>query len=544
MNLTRTYLPEKAYMPILYLAIVILSIGLTFGVGEVVQKGILPPTLSKDVQVGGLSLGGLTPEEAHKRLQLLMKAAETKPIRLVMGDREWMLTAEEVHVSYDVEATYQSLMNRSNRSQGLRKLWDKLMGQQVEPITEIKYSWDQKAAQSLLERIKLEADQSSVNARVEIYGDQVLFTPHQVGRSVLVEESLKQIDLALATFQAERLVPIAVKEEQPRIVSEQLQPIDTLIGEATTNLPYDFETVRKNVTKLVSKLNGTIIQADEEFSFVHKLGPFTGKSEYMTQTDSHPLHEQGGIQFGIGQTSSTLYWAALRANLQVLERHTHLHPQAYISPGLDAAVWDEKLDLRLQNPFEHPVYIDARLMGNQLSIRFYGNHQDKNQQQIVVTAPEKFPQETVFIIDGTMQTGERREGQAGEEGVLVEVYRMDTAKPAADNQPNLTAEKGNQKLVSKDYYRPTPHVVYLGPPTRLVQNGNSGVAVFGPEQGNPGPSDPTGTHNEGNVDDGGNGFADDPNMAPGNSSVPSDIPTVQPAPDNSGAPADIPALQP
>ena len=530
MNLSRTQIPEKAYMPILYLVMVIVSIVFTFSVGEVAQKGLLPATLSKEVQVGGISLGGLTPEEAHKRLQLLLKAAETKPTRLVIGEQSWTISAEELHLSYDVEATYQSLLDRSNRSQGLRKIWDKLLGQQVEPIAEIKYSWDQKAAESLLEKIKQEVDQPSANARVEIQGDQVLFTPHRIGKSVLVEESLNRMDTALSTFQAERTVTISVKEEQPEIVSDQLQPIDTLLGEATTSLPNDFETVQKNVEKLVNKLNGTIIQPDEEFSFVHKLGPFTGKNEYLTQTDSHPQYEQGGIQFGIGQTSSTLYWAALRANLQVMERHSHLHPQAYISPGLDAAVWDEKLDLRLQNHFKQPVYLDARLNGTMLSIRFYGNHADKGKQQIVVTTPERFQPQTVFIIDGNLHTGERREGQAGAEGVLVEVYRVDAStRSAGVTQQNQLEKQENNTLVSKDYYRPVSHVVYLGPPTQVIRNGNSGVAVFGPSQANPANNSAyTGSESGGNGNEGGNGFADDPNMASSNSSAPSDIPVIQP----------------
>ncbi|MGD8188805.1 VanW family protein [Brevibacillus ginsengisoli] len=541
MNFARSYIPEKAYMPILYLVIVILSIVLTFSVGEIVQKVILPTTLSKDVQLGGLSLGGLTPAEAHKRLQLLLKAAETKPTRLVIGEKEWTLTEQDLHLTYDLEATYQSLLYHSNRSQGIRKIWDELMGQQVESVVEIKYSWDQKAAVSLLEKIKREVDQPSANARVEIQGDQVHFTPHQVGKTVLIEESLKQIDNSFATFQAERTVPITVKEEQPSIVSDQLQPIDTLLGEATTVLPNDFETVRKNVMKLVNKLNGMIIQPEEEFSFVHKAGPFTGNQEYLTQTDTHPLNEQGGVQFGIGQTASTLYWAALRSNLQVNERHPHLHPQAYISPGLDAAVWDEKLDLRLQNSFKQPVYVDARVNGNMLSIRFYGNHEDKKQQQIVVTTPEKFQPKTVYMIDGNLQTGESREGQAGEEGVLVEVYRADLVPQAPANQQNLLGKKENKIFLSKDYYRPTSRVVYIGPPPQLIQSGNSGANIFGNDQANSGNS----SGDTGSKDNqGGSGFADDPNMAPSNSSAPPDIPSEQSTPNHSGAPADIPVLQP
>lgn len=541
-NIVRTHLPEKAYLLILYLVIVGVSIGFTFAVDKVIEMVIVPSKLSHDVRIGGLSLGGLTPEEAHQRLQILLAAQTQKPTKVTVGEKEWILTSEELQLAYDLEGTYQSLIDKSNRSQGIRKLWDQLAGTPVDRQIDITFKWNQQAAVQLLEKIKKEVDQPISNARIAVAGDGVTFTPHQVGKTVQIEETLKQIEISLSSFQAERIVSVSLTEVMPKIVSEDLQPIDTLLAESSTVLPAGFETVQKNVSKILAKINGHMIRPEEEFSFVKAAGPFIDKEEYVAPGDVQPIHEQGGIQFGIGQTASTLYWAALKANLVITERHPHLHPQSYISPGLDAAIWDGQLDLRIQNNFKQPVYIDAHIVGNLLIVRIYGNKGNKSKSEVVVEKIEKFAPQTVFMIDGDLPTGERREEQAGEEGVLVEVSRKTSVTIQNENNSN---EEENKILVSKDYYRPISRVVYLGTPTQIVNQGNGGIATFGPGDAPPDitpDSNGTGDWNHTSGNGGGSGFANDPNMAPSHSDNGFvENPSVS---DPNGPPPDIPVNYP
>lgn len=564
MNSVRTQLPEKAYLLILYLVIVALSIGLTFALDKAVQKVFLPSQLSPDVRVGGLSLGGLTPEEAHQRLRMLLEAQAQKPTKLTVGEKEWTLTSTELQLAYDMEATYQSLLDKSNRSQGIRKLWDKIVGTPVDPQVDIQYKWNQQAAVQLLEKIKKDVNQPSRNAQIAVTGEKVTFTPHQVGRTVLIEQTLKQIDISLSSFQAERIVTVTLTEEMPKVLSQDLQPIDTLLAETSTVLPADYETARKNVDKILSKVNGHVIRPEEEFSFVTLAGPFFDQKDYIAPRDVQPLHEEGGIQFGIGQTASTLYWAALKASLLITERHAHLHPQAYISPGLDAAIWDGQLDLRIQNNFKQPVYIDAHLTGSLLTIRVYGNKANKSNSQIIVENIEHFTPQTVFMIDGDLATGDRREEQSGQEGVLVEVSRI-TPQPAkvtasgktdlsktsvTNNDEIVTIQEENKILVSKDYYRPIPRVVYLGTPTQMINQGNGGVATFGSSDSTIPPDIAPYGGTSGDVDtsseNSNSAFSNDPNMAPsftGNGVV-GNPPATEPAISPNDPPADIPVLQP
>ncbi len=55
----------------------------------------------------------------------------------------------------------------------------------------------------------------------------------------------------------------------------------------------------------------------------------------------------------------TLYNAFLSAGFAVVERHRHMQPVAYVQPGLDATIKYGKKDLKMKNPYNFIVIIEA-----------------------------------------------------------------------------------------------------------------------------------------------------------------------------------------
>ena len=74
---------------------------------------------------------------------------------------------------------------------------------------------------------------------------------------------------------------------------------------------------------------------------------------------------------GICQGSSTLYIAALKAGMEIVERYNHSMPSSYCPIGLDATVDYGNLDFRFSNPLETPVYISAWMDGTTLYVEFF-----------------------------------------------------------------------------------------------------------------------------------------------------------------------------
>lgn len=79
-----------------------------------------------------------------------------------------------------------------------------------------------------------------------------------------------------------------------------------------------------------------------------------------------------GIGGGICQSSSTIYNAAVRANMKVEERYCHKWASSYVPTGLDATIDYGNLDLKLSNPTDYQMFLECKVVDNTLYISFWG----------------------------------------------------------------------------------------------------------------------------------------------------------------------------
>ena len=75
---------------------------------------------------------------------------------------------------------------------------------------------------------------------------------------------------------------------------------------------------------------------------------------------------------GVCQVSSTLYGAALYAELEIVERHPHSMTVNYMLPSMDAAISEGSKDLKIKNNSQYPIYIEGYTVGGQLTFTIYG----------------------------------------------------------------------------------------------------------------------------------------------------------------------------
>ncbi len=117
----------------------------------------------------------------------------------------------------------------------------------------------------------------------------------------------------------------------------------------------------QNVSLSCQAINGLIIQPGEVFSFNEASGPRTEERGYKIAPIFVGKKVVPGRGGGVCQTSSTLYNCVLEAGLEVLERHPHSLPVAYVAAGRDATVSWEGADLKFRNNKEVPIKILARV---------------------------------------------------------------------------------------------------------------------------------------------------------------------------------------
>ncbi len=127
-----------------------------------------------------------------------------------------------------------------------------------------------------------------------------------------------------------------------------------------------------NIGLATEKCNGAILPNGSVFSFNNAVGEQTEETGFKKDNailNGQIIQAYGG---GICQVSSTIFAAALYANLQIVERWNHEFVSSYIPAGVDAAVaWDE-LDLQIANSRSYPIRIDVSFAGQNLTVNIVG----------------------------------------------------------------------------------------------------------------------------------------------------------------------------
>ena len=133
------------------------------------------------------------------------------------------------------------------------------------------------------------------------------------------------------------------------------------------------ENGTSNMKLALSACNGSVIEPGEKWSFNSCTGNTSLESNgykkaHLTSGEKSP----DGIGGGVWQASSTIYNAAVRADMDIEERHNYKWASSYVPTGLDATVEHQKLDLVLSNPTKDQMFIECKVEGSTLRVSIWG----------------------------------------------------------------------------------------------------------------------------------------------------------------------------
>lgn len=168
----------------------------------------------------------------------------------------------------------------------------------------------------------------------------------------------------------------------------------------STDFVNSSENRKHNIKLSLSKLNGVILKPKQVFSFNKIVGSRTEKQGYKESKIIFNGRFVEGVGGGVCQVSTTLYNAAIRADMCILSVKNHSLPVNYVQPSMDAMVNSGTTDLKFENNSTHPVYIKAHALNNQAIIEFYGlpmRYQIVPESEIVDSIPP--PAECDVLID-------------------------------------------------------------------------------------------------------------------------------------------------
>lgn len=276
-----------------------------------------------------------------------------------------------------------------------------------------------------MQALKIDRDpQDATVASFNVDTYEFAFNPSQVGRH-LDGDALKR-DLLAALASGGGDVTLAVTELQPAITTDLIGEMYGLIDYAITNASSSSRSRLNNIQLAMSLINGAKLAPGETFSFNERVGQRTADRGFKMATAYSGGEVTEQVGGGICQVSTTLFNAAVKADMQIDERHNHSLTVHYVDKGKDATVdWGHQ-DFKFTNTSPDDIYICCYLTDDK-RVRFgiFGRllpGGEKITLEAVTTEAIKY--KTEFLPDPSLPSGQTKVSQNGRDGYKAEAYKV------------------------------------------------------------------------------------------------------------------------
>ena len=251
-----------------------------------------------------------------------------------------------------------------------------------------------------------------------------------------------------------------------------------VLGSVSTNHTNDAN--RNTNLKLACKaINGKLIRPGETFSYNATLGERTEKKGYKPAGAYMAGKSVETVGGGICQVSSTLYYACLKADLQIVERTAHGFTVSYMPYGMDATVSWGSLDYKFKNNTDYPIRIEAWVSDGQVHVKLIGTDtKDYYVKMTYETVDGPIEGKTVYEDYKWNNKEGYKDGdviQTAYTGRTVKSYRVKYSK-ATDEKISSTYEatsryKSRDKIIARVEPKPTEPPATEAPTEAASTNG-------------------------------------------------------------------------
>lgn len=379
------------------------------------------------VKVEDVDLSGKTKVEALAILnQKYGDALIKKKINIKAPEKTYTLNYEKLNAKYNIEKIVDEAFSY-NKDKGLlqkNKLIKSPTPKQFK-LTD-SFTFDSKPVKELIGVMQKEIDKQPVNAAITMVSrGNFSITPDNKGSKLNTENLEKDILGKISgDLNGDVEIQAPVEEVQASITGDKLSKINTKISSFSTNFSTSTAARATNISLATSFINGKVLMPGETFSFNDVVGQRTASRGFQEAPVIIGNKVDSGLGGGICQVSTTLYNAAIRANLQTVERIHHTLPSHYIGLGMDATVDYGNIDYKFKNTLEFPVYIEAYTENRNIVFSVYSDKSLTSRTYDLVNEVYATMQpEVKYVDDPNMDEGVTETVQPASIGYKVRVYK-------------------------------------------------------------------------------------------------------------------------
>lgn len=437
---------------ILSILVLIFTFFIIYSIDLLIYRGRIYP----NVIALHKNIGKLNKSEANSILIPIVQDILSKPIVIKYNIIENSIIPEEdLAASVDVEKLIDEAYAIARRGTLWQRLKERvLLIRQNYPLPSY-LDFDEEHFETILAQLQSSVEQPRRDA--ELTSNRVI--PAQVGIEIKRQDLSKNIQESIfnsINMDYPEIVTLPVQFYQPDISTIELLSqigINQVISNFETTLQGKEKNTLYNIKKASDQINGIILRPGENFLFNQLIGPAEREDGYKESTIISNGQFTSGYGGGICQVSTTLYNAALLANLQIIERYNHsIYGDAtnYVPLGRDAAIFYGYKDLKFKNSLEQAIVIFCEIKESSLIVTIYGEKLLDKNITIITRDKEIHDFDTIEIKRENMEYAGDRVLQEGIPGYSIKTYRV------------ITDSGGeNMEFISKDQYVSVPQKILI-----------------------------------------------------------------------------------
>jgi len=402
-------------------------------------------TFLHGVYVDGIDLGGLTAQEGYDKVsQQAQNRQQSWNVKLMYaGQTVITITSDMLGMEIKVaEVLTQAWQLGRGGNIFEKKAAQDALKENPRAFFTVVPSANTAVIDDLLLDIKTDVYRAPQDASFEFAPNEAepfIYFNETIGRQLDTQPLKERIFEMVAMMETGEL-EIAPSPIYPNVTVADLQAKTALRATVSTDIDrHSTENRTNNIRVSCGKINGTKLAAGAKFSFNTTAGVRSEKNGYFSAIEYAYGLQQEGIGGGVCQTSSTMYLAALKADLEILTRKPHSDSVSYVEYGQDATVNSEKgheIDFVFRNDTDSVIYICASVETNPKDknrfvcrVRIYGESLGEG---VVYTVESrtievlKAPNEIRYDADTTQSyvtyRDETKFRSAKKDGCIVETY--------------------------------------------------------------------------------------------------------------------------
>ena len=396
------------------------------------------------VTVSGLQVGGLSFQEADKKVREHVEKVLARKIPFTVGSTSFKPSQKELGLSINFEKALDQAMTAYEKA-GLEEKAEAII---TRPKLNFKVNMtvnDEELA-GYIKSISSKIDRKPSYERTgrillkktmqEKLSEKIRFTSKNAESFKATLKIEPKLIKAVATEPESK--PTTSHEENTQQTSKQV-----VIGSRTTKFNEKSKERSYNIKLATSRIHKVVLKPGEVFSTLKWIKAPNQSNGYKLA----PVYSGGtmvdGPGGGVCQVSSTLYNAVIRAGLDVVERSTHGFSVGYLPLGMDATLYAPSIDFKFRNSLDYPITIQGIAKGGKLTFKLLSDPNAMGGISYKFTQPKDAANRKVGKTSWTIIKTD--ELAPGKEEILVVPH------PAASQKVYRKTYK-NDKLIKSEFF--------------------------------------------------------------------------------------------